>query len=129
MGGRGGGSPGAKGGAAQSAEMTPAQRVANGLDPYGNLPAQEQIEKIYNDLRPGVPAIQGPEPFIRLADIRDRMSSLPQAQWEEAIRRIAVKPNARVIAIANLKSLSQRDKDAAVKSGGETKHAIAFVRD
>ncbi|HEX6873340.1 MAG TPA: hypothetical protein VF163_19765 [Micromonosporaceae bacterium] len=67
-----------------------------------------------------------PAGWVSLADLRDRLGALPRADVDAALRRLAVSPGVRLIPVANLKSLTRRDRDAALRLGGEENHAMAI---
>lgn len=68
--------------------------------------------------------------FVMLPAIRDGLAErgiTDRVSQDAAIREFALQPDGRVIPIANLKSLSDADRNAAIQLGGELKHAIAWV--
>jgi hypothetical protein len=67
-----------------------------------------------------------PADWVGLADLRDRLGDAPRVEVDAALRRIAVKAGVRLIPVANLKSLTVRDREAALRLGGEDNHAIAI---
>lgn len=69
-----------------------------------------------------------PGALVRLPVLRDALAAKGYTRQEQdaAISGLASKPGANLIPIANLKSLSDDDRLAAVKLGGENKHAIAI---
>lgn len=66
--------------------------------------------------------------FVRLPALRDELTKLglDHTMQDSAIMGLALQADARVINIANLKSLSNDDFRAAIWLGGEFKHAIAI---
>lgn len=110
MGGRGGGSPGNRGG--QSSDSSSATGASI-------------VRAAYEA------AVTAPGPWVRLPAIRDEMAArglTRRDQQDAAIMDFAMQKDARVIPVANLKSLSQADRNAAIKLGGELKHAIMVER-
>jgi hypothetical protein len=69
-----------------------------------------------------------PEPagWVSLADIRELLDDVPRSEVDAALRRVAVQAGVRLIPVANLKSLTARDRDAAIRFGGEDNHALAI---
>lgn len=109
MGGRGGGSPGNRGGSEAS--------------PAGDA-GEAAFRAAYKDS-----ADLGD--WVRLPALRDELASRGITRRDEQdalISKMALKPDVRVIPIANLKSLSQADRNAAIQLGGELKHAVMIER-
>lgn len=115
MGGRGGGSPGAKGAGQSDAASAPAAAAPS---------IQDQITEAFRQ-RSGV--TQGE--VMRLSDMRDALPPMSDEQWRHVMDRASRRQDVKIFTIANLISLSQRDKDASVKLGGEVKHAMQVVDD
>lgn len=67
-----------------------------------------------------------PAGWVSLADLRGLLGDVPRPDVDGALKRIAVQSGVRLIPIANLKSLSAQDREAAVRFGGEDNHAIAI---
>jgi hypothetical protein len=69
-----------------------------------------------------------PEPagWVSLADIRELLDDVTRPEVDAALRRVAVQAGVRLIPVANLKSLTARDRDAAIRFGGEDNHALAI---
>ena len=67
-----------------------------------------------------------PAGWVSLADLRETLDDIPRAEVDAALRRIAVSPGVRLIPVANLKSLTGRDRSAAIRFGGEDNHALAI---
>ena len=67
-----------------------------------------------------------PGDWVGLAELRAGLPTAGRDAVDEALRRLAVSPDVRVIPIANLKSLTDDDRAAAIRLGGELKHAIAI---
>jgi hypothetical protein len=99
----------------------PASAVADG--PAGAGPVvdlEAGIRAAYRSLA------RQPADWVGLADLRDRLGDAPRPEVDAALRRIAVKPGVRLIPIANFKSLTARDREAALRLGGEDNHALAI---
>jgi len=69
---------------------------------------------------------KSPGEWVRLSLIRAALASASRAEVDATLTRMATQADVRIIPIANLKSLSQEDKSAAVELGGEFKHAMAI---
>jgi len=67
-----------------------------------------------------------PAGWVSLADLRELLHDVPRAELDTAVKWMAVQPGVRLIPVANLKSLSTRDRDAALRFGGEENHAFAI---
>jgi hypothetical protein len=67
-----------------------------------------------------------PAGWVSLADLRELLDDIPRAELDTALKWMAVQPGVRLIPVANLKSLSTRDREAALRFGGEENHAFAI---
>jgi hypothetical protein len=67
-----------------------------------------------------------PAGWVGLAALRGELGGFGRAETDEALRRIALSPGAHLIPVANLKSLTQADRDAALSLGGEDNHALSI---
>jgi len=67
-----------------------------------------------------------PAGWVSLADLRDLLDDIPRPEQDAALKRVAVQAGVRLIPVANLKSLTSRDRAAAVRFGGEDNHALAI---
>jgi hypothetical protein len=67
-----------------------------------------------------------PAGWVSLADLRELLADIPRADIDTALKWLAVQPGVRLIPVANLKSLSTRERDAALRFGGEENHAMAI---
>ena len=67
-----------------------------------------------------------PAGWVSLADLRELLDDIPRAEVDTALKWMAVQPGVRLIPVANLKSLSTRDREAALRFGGEENHAFAI---
>lgn len=114
MGGRGGGAPGNAG----RGEST---GVAQN--------AQPSAERVFRDAYEA--AAVRPGDWVRLPALREEMASrgiTSRDAQDAVISDMALKRDVRVIPIANLKSLSGADRNAAIRLGGELKHAVLIER-
>jgi len=67
-----------------------------------------------------------PAGWVSLADLRELLGDIPRGELDTALKWMAVQPGVRLIPVANLKSLSTRDREAALRFGGEDNHAMAI---
>jgi hypothetical protein len=68
---------------------------------------------------------KGPAGYVGLADLRDQLSDLERADVDEALRQLSRLPGVHVSPVANRKSLTQRDRDAAVRIGEDENMMIS----
>ncbi|MFC0003765.1 hypothetical protein [Micromonospora siamensis] len=64
--------------------------------------------------------------WVRLADVRDRLAGHDRSTVDAALRALARRDGVRVIPVANSKSLTARDRAAAVRIGDEDNHALSI---
>ncbi len=64
--------------------------------------------------------------WVRLTEIRSTLGHAGRADVDAALTRLVAQPDIRIAPVANLKSLSDDDRAAAIRLGGEMKHAIAI---
>ncbi len=62
--------------------------------------------------------------WVSLADIRDALSDVNRDALDDALIRMDKLPDVHVFPVANLKSLTKRDREAALRMGGEDNHAL-----
>jgi hypothetical protein len=67
-----------------------------------------------------------PAGWVSLADLRELLEDIARPDLDAALKRLAVQPGVRLIPVANHKSLSIRDREAALRFGGEDNHALAI---
>lgn len=92
---------------------------------YGSVGGQkidleEAIRLAYKDL------VKQPGEWVRLPQIRAAVALASRADVDAALAKLAVQPDVRIIPVANLKSLTPEDREAAIELGGELNHAIAI---
>jgi len=86
-----------------------------------------QVETIEQRIRAAYARIATePAGWVSLADLRDQLADIPRAELDTALKWMAVQPGVRLIPVANQKSLSTRDREAALRFGGEENHAFAI---
>jgi len=67
-----------------------------------------------------------PGGWVGLADLRAELRGRRRDTVDETLREMARQSGVRIIPVADTKNLTRRDKDAALKIGGEDNHAIAI---
>ncbi|MEU7751664.1 hypothetical protein AB0B57_28030 [Micromonospora sp. NPDC049101] len=67
-----------------------------------------------------------PGAWVSLADVRDRLADTDRASLDAALRAMVGREDVRIIPVANTKSLTARDRAAAVRIGNEDNHALAI---
>ncbi|MEU7799126.1 hypothetical protein AB0J14_15140 [Micromonospora arborensis] len=78
------------------------------------------VRSAYRDLAPA------PGAWVGLADVRDRLADTDRAALDAALRAMVGRDDVRIIPVANTKSLTARDRAAAVRIGNEDNHALAI---
>jgi len=95
-----------------------------GAQPSGRVPAVDTVEQ---RIRAAYASLATePAGWVSLADLRERLADIPRAELDTALKWMAVQPGVRLIPVANQKSLSMRDREAALRFGGEENHAFAI---
>ena len=67
-----------------------------------------------------------PGEWVGLAALRAELGRFDREQLDGGLRRLAMAPDVHLIPVANLKSLTQADRDAALSLGGEDNHALSI---
>ena len=82
--------------------------------------AETRIREAYADLadKPGAP--------VRLLPIRERLDDLPSTEFDAALLRLAREPGVFLEPEPKLRSLTDADRKAAVRVGGEVKHLLSI---
>jgi hypothetical protein len=70
--------------------------------------------------------VREPGGWVSLADLRQRLSDLPRSDVDTALKAMISRPGVSLIPEADQSSLKERDREAAVRIGGEHKHLIAI---
>ncbi|MEV1075702.1 hypothetical protein [Micromonospora parva] len=78
------------------------------------------VRSAYRDLA------TAPGAWVGLADVRDRLADTDRATLDAALRAMVGREDVRIIPVANTKSLTARDRAAAVRIGNEDNHALAI---
>jgi len=97
-----------------------APATATGADPASAAALDSAVRAAYRKLA------KEPAGWVGLAALRGELAQFDRAETDEALRRIALTPGAHLIPVANLKSLTQADRDAALSLGGEDNHALSI---
>jgi hypothetical protein len=108
--------PAAEPSAAQEQE----QEQAKAAEPEIAGDPETQVRAAYARLSPHTGA------WVSLADVREALPALSRAEVDSGLRVLARTPGAQLIPVANLKALTQRDRDAAIKLGGEDNHVLSI---
>jgi hypothetical protein len=90
-------------------------------------PTVASVDEIEDRIRTAYAKV-APEPagWVSLADLRGLLEDIPRSELDTALKWMAVQPGVRLIPIANQKSLSTREQEAALRFGGENNHALAI---
>lgn len=105
--------------------------VLSGLDRY----LQRSNGKLSTVFRPDVEAqvraayfraARKPGAWVGLGAIRRRLEGVPRQEVDAALDRMIGTPGVHLISEANQKTLTEDDRKAAVKIGGEPKHLLAI---
>ncbi|HEY7225317.1 MAG TPA: hypothetical protein VH561_17220 [Micromonosporaceae bacterium] len=90
-------------------------------------PAVPDVDTVEDRIRMSYAKLANePAGWVSLADLRDLLDDIPRSELDTALKWMAVQPGVRLIPVANLKSLSTRERDAALRFGGEENHAFAI---
>ncbi|WP_328654848.1 hypothetical protein OG598_14080 [Micromonospora sp. NBC_00330] len=88
--------------------------------PVSAVEVEALVRSAYRDLA------TAPGAWVGLADIRDRLADTDRAALDAALRAMVGREDVRIIPVANTKSLTARDRAAAVRIGNEDNHALAI---
>jgi hypothetical protein len=67
-----------------------------------------------------------PGGWVGLAELRPALKQLSRQEIDDALRNMIGSPGVHLIPVANLKSLTPADRDAALSLGGEDNHALSI---
>lgn len=101
------------------------ERLLEAADEAHNVELENAIRAAYRDLggRPGG------NDWVAIADIRDRLGEqYNRHEVDDALRRLEREPGNNIVPQSNQKALTQADRDAAVRIGGQDKHFITIDR-
>ncbi|KAB1929340.1 hypothetical protein AB0J94_20000 [Micromonospora noduli] len=88
--------------------------------PVSAAEVEALVRSAYRDLA------TAPGAWVGLADVRDRLADTDRAALDAALRAMVGREDVRIIPVANTKSLTARDRAAAVRIGNEDNHALAI---
>ncbi|MFG3642738.1 hypothetical protein ACGF3C_21000 [Micromonospora sp. NPDC047762] len=88
--------------------------------PVSAAEVEALVRSAYRDLA------TAPGAWVGLADVRDRLADTDRAALDAALRAMVGREDVRIIPVANTKSLTPRDRAAAVRIGNEDNHALAI---
>ncbi|NBE84678.1 hypothetical protein [Micromonospora rubida] len=104
--------------AAPAAASAPAAALATPAD--GGSDVAELIRVAYRELA------KAPGAWVGLADLRERLGDTDRAAVDAALRTLVRQDGVRIIPVANSKSLTARDRAAAVRIGEEENHTLSI---
>jgi hypothetical protein len=100
---------------------------SSNVSTYPEEPAVPDVDTVEERIRTGYAKLATePAGWVSLADLRDLLDDIPRPEIDTALKWMAVQPGVRLIPVANLKSLSTREHEAALRFGGEDNHAFAI---
>jgi len=107
-----------------SAEAVPAA-VAGVVPGMGNQTldadsVERRIRSAYQELVPE------PRGWIGLRSLRERLADLPRGDVDEGLLRLDLRPGVYLQPESDQKSLTDADREAAVRIGGEPKHLLSI---
>ncbi|MEV1147164.1 hypothetical protein [Micromonospora sp. NPDC049799] len=104
------------------AAVTPPEPAAPATTtaPVATVDVEARVRAAYRDLA------RAPGAWVGLADVRDRLSDTDRATVDATLRTMVGREDVRIIPVANTKSLTPRDRAAAVRIGNEDNHALAI---
>lgn len=88
--------------------------------PVSAAQVEALVRSAYRDLA------TAPGAWVGLADVRDQLVDTDRATLDAALRAMVGREDVRIIPVANTKSLTARDRAAAVRIGNEDNHALAI---
>jgi hypothetical protein len=100
----------------QSAEGAPTEDAVESSS--GDV--ESRIRAVYQDL------VSEPGQWLSLADLRDHLSGLDPSAVNDTLRAMAQMKGVRIIPVANSRALDTRDREAALRMGGEDHNALAI---
>ncbi|MFI6237132.1 hypothetical protein ACIBD9_26510 [Micromonospora sp. NPDC050784] len=108
--------------ASEPQQQAPAATAAapTAAAPVSAAEVEALVRSAYRDLA------NAPGAWVGLADVRDRLADTDRAALDAALRTMVGREDVRIIPVANTKSLTARDRAAAVRIGNEDNHALAI---
>ncbi|MEV4122320.1 hypothetical protein [Micromonospora sp. NPDC049645] len=98
----------------------PPHQAPTAAAPASAAEVEALVRSAYRDLA------STPGAWVGLADVRDRLADTDRAALDAALRAMVGREDVRIIPVANTKSLTARDRAAAVRIGNEDNHALAI---
>lgn len=86
----------------------------------GELAIDRRVRAVYAKLAPE------PRAWVGLSALRDALNGESRGEVDQALRRLNRAADVNIIPESNQKVLTQDDRDAAVRIGGEDRHLIAI---
>lgn len=86
----------------------------------GRLGPEQQVQRAYKELA------QRPGDWVGLAQLRQRLTGLSREEQDRALRSLISHPRVSIVPEVDQTLLSDRDRAAAIRIGGELKHAISI---
>jgi hypothetical protein len=102
----------------QSAEAAPIEDAVESSSVDGDV--ESRIRAVYQDL------VSEPGQWLGLADLRDHLSGLDPSAVNDTLRAMAQMKGVHIIPAATSKALETRDREAALRMGGEDHHALSI---
>jgi hypothetical protein len=107
-----------------SAEAAPAAVVGAGAGVGNQTPEADGVEKrIRSAYRELVPEPRG---WIGLRSLRERLADLPRGDVDEGLLQLDLRPGVYLQPESDQKSLTDADRAAAIRIGGEPKHLLSI---
>lgn len=107
--------------ATQQPAVQPARPASGGAADPADVAGMEGLIRVaYRELagKPG--------DWVSLADLRDQLGMQDRATVDDALRALVRQDGVRIIPVANTKSLTARDRAAAVRIGDEDNHGLSI---
>jgi hypothetical protein len=103
---------------AQTAEKEPASEPQITSSSISSADVEARIRKAYGELAPR------PGAWVKLADLRPLVSRVDRAEVDRILVQMNRAPDVSIVPESNQKTLTSRDRDAAVSIGDQDKHLI-----
>ena len=89
-------------------------------------PPADQATDLEAMIRDAYRALARPGTWVKLAELRAQLGSIAKADLDKALVKMNRMPNINIVPESNQKSLSDKDKAAAVVIGNQNKHLISI---
>ena len=87
----------------------------------GELAIDRQVRAAYAEVAPE------PSTWVGLAALRNALNGESRGEVDQALHRLNRAADVNIIPESNQKMLTEEDRDAAIRIGGEDRHLIAIV--